>query len=425
MMGSDLTSSTKFYELENSDELSQILNEAQEKSKKIAVLLDFDGVLASDFEHRIYKADENETCEQTILLKQAADIFHINHECIISKRYIRHLVYQAAAHELGLPIRPGQYISIAKWCDQHHVPWFVLTARSGMAAVKRLYHFLDDHSLKPLEIYDIGRVAKTEQLLLILRDKYSVREILFVDDEQNTFDIILENENILKLLQEQNSDGSAKLSLYLAKNSSMDKSEEQSILDTCYEQIQCALKTPSEDEDFEKHKSALENSWRHFQHYANQRLITFRYMLLIMVAVMGGYIQVLLSEDPNQWLLLTIGGVSILFILLFWGLEHRNEQLVDASEEGLKVGEKKYACSLRQPALQIIKATGKYDFITYSIIMRLTYFTLLILSYVGTLRPFLMLVDGSLYKLMIFSITTNFLLLCTCILWERQPPSHE
>ena len=378
-----MTDATETYEIEirklrNSAKFLKTLKDDQKVNKKIAVLLDFDGVLVGDFEHKIYDIEDNdESPGQKKQLKEACAVFDIR-DGVTDNNYQRHLVYQAAALELGLPIEGGPYLKVAKWCDENDIVWFVVTARSGIAAVKRLYNFLNDNSLRPFEVYDIGRVLKTQQLKLILGkydSEYHVDKVYFVDDDLEAL------EKIKTELESANFDKPQDLILIAAKSSKTTGAEKLILLKLCYETIQRGQAVRAALSDWNTHKSALEHSWNHFYHYANQRLTTFRYMLLVFAVLVGGFVKFATEDPPNYIYLLAMGVSGFALTLLFWGLDYRNEQLVHTSEDGLIVGERELDRKLGKPEFKIIERTNVDGFVTYHYIMRLTFNLFLALSF--------------------------------------------
>jgi hypothetical protein len=140
-------------------------------------IYDFDGVISSRFEDDIYRLAPAD--DEIDLLEAAARKFGIRCEGM-EQRYQRHLLYQAAAWSLKLPIEPGPGFERAKQAnDFSHL--FVLTARSGWYAAQRMRDFLRERSIFPIEIYNVGRVKKDRQIELVCRE-YPTKMVYFVED---------------------------------------------------------------------------------------------------------------------------------------------------------------------------------------------------------------------------------------------------
>lgn len=140
-------------------------------------VFDFDGVLCSRIEDDIYKLPPQ--AEELDLLTRAARVFGIRCEKM-DLRYQRHLLYQAAAWRLGLPIEEGAGLPFAARASAQG-GMFILTARSGWYAVERFRSFLLKHSIVPIETYHVGRVHKDKQLMLLCRE-FSSSRVVYVED---------------------------------------------------------------------------------------------------------------------------------------------------------------------------------------------------------------------------------------------------
>jgi hypothetical protein len=73
-------------------------------------------------------------------------------------------------------------LSLAAELSAAKRPFFVLTARSGRAAIDRALAFLDVHSVAPQEIFFVGRVAKGRQLTLTRRTIGSPTPLAYFED---------------------------------------------------------------------------------------------------------------------------------------------------------------------------------------------------------------------------------------------------
>jgi hypothetical protein len=140
-------------------------------------VFDFDGVVSSTFEDDIYKLAPK--AEETELLDRAAKQFKILCKGM-EQQYQRHLIYQAAAWKLKMPIPVGPALASVKEASEHS-RLFILSARSGWYATERLRVFLAKEGIFPIEIYNIGRVKKDRQLELLCSE-YRARIVHFVED---------------------------------------------------------------------------------------------------------------------------------------------------------------------------------------------------------------------------------------------------
>jgi hypothetical protein len=140
---------------------------------------DFDGVLSSRFEDDIYRLQVLD--EEKGLISEAAMYFGIRCD-EMDWQYQRHLVYQAAASTLRIPIQPGPALNMA--IEAFRIARvFVLTARSGWwYAVERFRSFLENWQIKPIETFHVGRVGKDRQLALVERELPHATIVFFEDN---------------------------------------------------------------------------------------------------------------------------------------------------------------------------------------------------------------------------------------------------
>ena len=129
-----------------------------------SAVFDFDGVLTSPMEDLAYKLSEYPG-ERTILEGEARRYGIVSE--IYDTKYLRHLVLQAALEALGELPAEGPLLELARELTEARRPFFILTARSGRAAISRLISYLDHHHLEPQEIFCVGRVPKGRQLALV------------------------------------------------------------------------------------------------------------------------------------------------------------------------------------------------------------------------------------------------------------------
>lgn len=148
------------------------------KQDPVAVF-DFDGVLCAPEEDLVYKLDV-ERGEKAPLQKEARR-FGLEPE-LYDLPYLRHLVLQEKLKELGRLPEPGPVLSLARELSAKARPFFVLTARSGKAAVSRVLGFLDEYGLQPQEIFFVGRVAKGRQLRMIREMVKETRQVVYFED---------------------------------------------------------------------------------------------------------------------------------------------------------------------------------------------------------------------------------------------------
>jgi hypothetical protein len=158
--------------------LKDVMDLSELKVTSSAVyIFDFDGVITSRVEDDIYRLSPRD--DEISLLEKAAHNFQI-HCAGMELRYQRHLLYQAAAWILQLPIEPGpawqQAIEAGKQSQL-----FILTARSGWHAVERMREFLEIMNIRPTEIYNVGRVKKDRQIDLLCRE-FQSKTVFFIDD---------------------------------------------------------------------------------------------------------------------------------------------------------------------------------------------------------------------------------------------------
>ena len=141
-------------------------------------VFDFDGVLAASLDDDIYKLDtffgEDE------LLYQASDEFKIKCDDR-SINYRRHMIYQAAASLLSIPMKPGLYFNKCLEIQKTDSKVFILTARASWHATKRARTFLDASDIHPVEMYTVGVATKNPQLIM-LTEEYPLDQIYYYED---------------------------------------------------------------------------------------------------------------------------------------------------------------------------------------------------------------------------------------------------
>lgn len=126
-------------------------------------IFDFDGVLCGPAEDLAYRLPEAPN-ERLALERQARE--HRLVPELYKTPYLRHLVLQAELESRAELPQAGPLLLLAQQLSAERRPFFILTARSGLAAVSRVLAFLDHNSLAPQEVFFVGRVAKGRQLSL-------------------------------------------------------------------------------------------------------------------------------------------------------------------------------------------------------------------------------------------------------------------
>jgi hypothetical protein len=143
-------------------------------------VFDFDGVLASVVEERVYQLPtahgERERLEQ-VAARLGLD------PSLYDTAYLRHLVFQEAMASAGWVPEPGPLCAAARALSEAGRPFFVLTARSGVAAIQRALAFMAAERIHPQEFFCVGRVAKGRQLARIDTDT-GERPFVFFDDSE-------------------------------------------------------------------------------------------------------------------------------------------------------------------------------------------------------------------------------------------------
>ena len=136
-------------------------------------------MLTSPVEDLVYKLPESPG-ERTIL-ERSAKRHGIAPE-IYDTPYLRHLVLQAVLEDLREMPEEGPLLALARELTRANRPFFILTARSGRAAVSRLMSYLDHHRLEPQEIFCVGRVPKGRQLALVGATVAKGTKVVYFED---------------------------------------------------------------------------------------------------------------------------------------------------------------------------------------------------------------------------------------------------
>jgi hypothetical protein len=142
-------------------------------------VFDFDGVLCDPIEDRVYRLEE--VPGEREILVAIAPRYGLDAR-IYDTPYLRHMLLQAIlASKDELPAR-GPLFPLASELSAAGRPFFILTARSSVSAVKRMIGFLERHRLAPQEIFSVGRVAKGRQLSLVRKTISKLAPIIYFDD---------------------------------------------------------------------------------------------------------------------------------------------------------------------------------------------------------------------------------------------------
>lgn len=173
-----------------SEDLDHLLEKIEklmgDRQRPCLLVFDFDGVLSASEENRIYKLPE-EPGESEELSKMAK-AWGMNLDGY-DVQYQRHLLFQAAASQLGLRIEPGLACSLARNASLKRQKVFVLSARSGIFAISRMHQFLEVNGIRPIEVFHVGRVTKEKQLALLL-EKFLNQDVLYLEDEARHLDSV-------------------------------------------------------------------------------------------------------------------------------------------------------------------------------------------------------------------------------------------
>ncbi|MEO1039628.1 MAG: 5'-nucleotidase [Pseudomonadota bacterium] len=141
---------------------------------------DFDGVLSDDVEEQVYRIEH--IANEDAILRKLREQLHIRCEGLPNP-YQRHLLFQEIQLRRHIPIKPGPALEWARK-TQRDGRIFILTARSGYAAIARMHEFIQKYKLNPIEIFHVGRVEKSAQLKLLSAELQD-GPIFFYEDNIN------------------------------------------------------------------------------------------------------------------------------------------------------------------------------------------------------------------------------------------------
>lgn len=116
------------------------------------------------------------------------------------------------------------------------------------------------------------------------------------------------------------------------------------------------LKAESVDE---AHKVALDHAWAHFAYHASQRLVTFRFYLIVVAVFVGAYVK-LMSDGPVA-LAPVIAVLGLIFSYVFLRLDFRNKDLIKLSENVLRIEEKSLESKICYEDINIIKKSDSIE----------------------------------------------------------------
>lgn len=319
----------------------------------LAMIVDFDGVLSDNMEDRIYKLGATDAEEP--LLERATRTFNMNISGYDSM-YRRHLIYQAAASELGIPISPGPALTDVVSALAEGVKLFVLTARSGFYATKRLHEFLVHHELRATEVFQIGRVPKHLQVIHLF-EKLSDHRFLIIED---SFEILEK----IKLEIDSRSDKSRVSILLLTETAPVVGENE------LREKVRWALEeailrksiTCDPKERLDQLKDALEHARAMFVYHAGQRLTSLRYFFATLAVLFASIVAMIARNldglDDKAAILACFASVVVIMMTgFFWALDYRNQKLVECDEDLLNEVEREYGALAKLNHFCTVKAS--------------------------------------------------------------------
>lgn len=145
---------------------------------------DFDGVLATQCEEKIFRMPEEDMERRR--LEEKALFSGIDASLYPDTGYLRHLLYQSYA--VGSTPEPHrEAVDFAATLDDTNDPYFIVTARSGLWAVQRMLDFVQHEGLNPQEVFCLGRSSKA-LLLAQLRKDWPDRTFVFFEDSEHHID---------------------------------------------------------------------------------------------------------------------------------------------------------------------------------------------------------------------------------------------
>lgn len=145
---------------------------------------DFDGVLATQCEEKVFRLPEQPMERRR--LEEMAEFAGIDARLYDNTNYLRHLVHQGYAY--GTTPEPHhEAVGFAIALGEVDDPYFIITARSGLWAVRRMIAAIDQWGIQPQETFCLGRSSKAT-LLDSLRTSWPDRTFVFFEDSQHHID---------------------------------------------------------------------------------------------------------------------------------------------------------------------------------------------------------------------------------------------
>lgn len=307
----------------------------REPKQPTAMVFDFDGVLADPFEDRVYKLEEWD--REREFLDGVSDLWGLQLEGYDTK-YVRHLLFQEAAEDLGRDIENGPAYDAAALAARMGSKVYVLTARSGRRAIERVHRFLDALPYEVVEVYHVGRIPKDRQIELFLERLPDHRVYLFEDDQSQIERIganlsaspnaerYADQVTLVHIAHDEPVEVDAKI-----------RGVAETVVQTAADlrrKVGHRISRP----DGVSLDLALGHARELFIYYAGQRITSFRFFMIVMGALAAGLGGVLATDATpidcfkNEF---AIGfGIAIAIAsLVFSLLDFRNRQLVAVAEE--------------------------------------------------------------------------------------------
>lgn len=142
---------------------------------------DFDGVLATQCEEKVFRLPEEDMERRR--LEEKAIFAGIDADLYPDTNYLRHLVFQGYAWGT-VPEPHTEAVDFARSLDASEDPYFIVTARSGLWALRRMLDFVGQEGIHPQEVFCLGRASKA-LLLAELRKDWPDRPFVFFEDSQH------------------------------------------------------------------------------------------------------------------------------------------------------------------------------------------------------------------------------------------------
>lgn len=109
----------------------------------------------------------------------------------------------------------------------------------------------------------------------------------------------------------------------------------------------------------EAHKTALDHAWDHFSYHAGQRLVTFRFYLIVVAIFIGAYVKLMSGGAAEISSMVAILG--IVFSYVFLRLDLRNKDLIELSEAVLKKEEERLKQKVNYDEIEIMKISDSTE----------------------------------------------------------------